>query len=105
MIRRKAGKGKQKNLGSELKRHDHTHSSRIVMGQLCEDKPVLGGALHPRSNVGHERAAGPHPVVEALERTEGAAHRFSCRLSMSSMISSVVPVSPKRGKMRVTLLW
>src|SRR5580704_19665078 len=101
MISRETRKRKQKNLGSELKRHHHTHSSRIVRGQLREDKPVLGSTLHPRSNVGHERAAGPHPVVEALERTEGAAHRFSCRISRSAMISSVVPVSPKRGKMRV----
>src|SRR5258708_39484216 len=101
MISRETRKRKQKNLGSELERHDHTHSSRIVMGQLREDNPVLGSALHPRSNVGHERAAGPHPVVEAAQGTKGSVHRLSRR----SIISCVVPVSPKRGKIGVMLLW
>ena len=101
MIGGKTGKRQQENLGSELERHHHADSGRVVVGQLGEDDPVLGGALHPRSHVGHERPAGPHPVVEAVQRTEGTLHR----LFRSSMISWVVPVSPKRGKMRVMLLW
>ena len=101
MIGGKTGKRQQENLRSELERHHHPDSGGVVVGQLGEDDPVLGRALHPRAHVGHERPAGPHPVVEAPERTEGAIHR-SFR---SSMISCVVPVSPRRGKMRVMLFW
>src|ERR1700740_2227560 len=101
MIRGKTGKWQQQNLGPEPEGHDYTDSGRVLMGQLGKDNPVLGGALHPCPHIGHECSAGPHPVVKALQRTEGTFHRFST----SSRISSVVPVSPKRGKMRVRLLW
>ena len=66
MIGGKTGQGQQQNLGSELKRHDHTDSGRIPVGQLGEDDPVLGSALHPRTYVGYECTARPHPIVETV---------------------------------------
>ena len=45
------------------------------MRELREDEPVLGCALHPCPDVGHQGARGPDPVVEALQRSKQALHR------------------------------
>ena len=77
MIGRKARQRQQQKLGPELERHDHAHGGRIVVGQLGEDEPVLGDALHPCAHVGYDRPAGPDSVVEALQGTESAFHNLA----------------------------
>ena len=59
VIGREACPGQQQKLWSELERHDRAHGRRIVMRELGQHQPVLGRALHPRSHVGDQRAAGP----------------------------------------------
>jgi hypothetical protein len=75
MVGRKTGQRQQEQHGPELQRHHDADGSRIPVGQLGEDEPVLGGTLHPGAHVGDERAACPNPVVEAAQRAEGAFHR------------------------------
>ena len=74
MVGRETGQRQEEDLRCELERHDRADRGRIVVGQLGEDEPVLGGALHPRADVGHDRSARPGPIVEAPQRTERAAH-------------------------------
>ncbi len=72
MIGGKAGPWQKQDLRRELQRHHHAHGGRIVVGQLGQHHPILGGALHPGPDIGHDGAAGPDPVVEAGQRTERA---------------------------------
>jgi hypothetical protein len=45
-----------------------------VMGKLRQHKPVLSDALHPRSDVGNQRASRPQAEVEAPQGAKGAGH-------------------------------
>ncbi len=66
MIGRKTGQGQQQEMRPELQRHHDAHGGRIVVGQLGEHEPALRDALHPCSHIGHDRAAGPDPIIEAV---------------------------------------
>ena len=67
MIGRKAAPGEQQDTRSELERHDDAHGRRVAVRQLGEHEPVLGDALHPGSDVGDKRSAGPHPIVKGAQ--------------------------------------
>jgi len=54
MIGGKSGPLHQQELWSELKRHDDADGGRTVMRELGENEPILGGALHPGPDVGHQ---------------------------------------------------
>jgi hypothetical protein len=85
MIGSKAGEGQQEKMRAELERHDHPDRGRIVVSQLREHEPILGRALHPRSDVGDDRTAGPHPVIEAVQRAESAFHRAAPEAAISAL--------------------
>ncbi len=72
MIGRKAAPGQQQEQRAELQRHDDADGGRVVVGQLRQHQPALRRALQPGPDIGDEGAAGPDPVVEAAQRTEGA---------------------------------
>src|ERR1700761_9041380 len=59
---------------AELQPHDDPNGGGVVVRQFREDDPILRRALHPRADVGYQRARSPHAVVRALERTECAFH-------------------------------
>src|ERR1700722_16634406 len=44
------------------------------MGELRQHQPILGNALHPRTDVGDKRTRRPQAKVEASERAKGARH-------------------------------
>ena len=71
MVRGEAGPGQKQDLRPELEGHDDADSGGIVVSKLCEDDPVLGGALHPGADVGDKGATGPESIVNCLERSEG----------------------------------
>jgi hypothetical protein len=70
MIRDETGQGQQQDLRAELQPHHDTHRGRVAVRQFGEDDPVLRGALHPRSDIGHQRSRRPDPVVVSFQRTE-----------------------------------
>ena len=51
--------GQEQKLRGKLRAHHNTQRGRIVMGKWREHEPVLSDALHPRSDVGHQRAGDP----------------------------------------------
>src|SRR6185312_7726330 len=53
----------------------------VVMGELREHQPVLGGALYPRSDVGDEGAGDPDPVIEPAQRPKDTGEKISHRRS------------------------
>src|ERR1700733_13165444 len=75
MVRHEAGPRKQQELRSVLERHDDPHGGRVVPCELCEYEPVLRRTLHPRPNVGDQRARCPHPIVEDSQRAEDGRQR------------------------------
>src|SRR5471032_3175843 len=85
MIGCKPGEGQQEKMRAELERHHHADRGRIVVSQLRKHEPILCRALHPRSNIGHDRATGPDPVVEAVQRAEGALHRTTPEAAISAL--------------------
>ena len=53
--------GENSRIGQELQAG--RDAERAGAAGEREDEPVLGDALHPRADVGHERAGGEQPVV------------------------------------------
>ena len=79
-----AGDADQQQRRRELQRHRHAHRGGVVVGQLGQDDPVLGGRLHPRADVRDERADEPDAVVEDGERAEHGAHRATIRCMIAA---------------------
>ena len=80
-ICRQACPGQQKQLRGKLQAHDDTNGGGVVVRQLREHEPILGNALHPCPDVGHQGARCPHPIVETTQGTESARHRVLHQLS------------------------
>jgi hypothetical protein len=80
VVGREARPRQQHELRAELERHHDPHGRRVVMRQLREHEPVLRGTLHPGADIRHERASGPHAVIEVSERTKNPGfHVLSLR--------------------------
>ena len=77
MIGGKAGQGQQEEMRPELERHDNADGGRVMIRELGEHEPVLGGALHPRTDIGYQCTARPHAVVETVQRTKNTFHWIS----------------------------
>ena len=70
------------------------------VGEVDEDEPVLGDALHPRAGVGHDRRAGPQPVVAVGQRAEGAGQHpppAAAHASLSRSSSSAARARVRRS--------
>jgi len=78
MIGRKTRQRQQQKMRSELERHHDADCCCVMVCQLREDDPVLGNALHPRTDIGYNRPAGPDAIVVAVQRTKGAFYRHLC---------------------------
>src|SRR6185437_4201429 len=74
VIGSQASQRQQQQRRPELQRHHRTHGRGAVMGEHGKHQPVLPDALHPGTDVGHQRASGPQPVVVVPERVEHAVH-------------------------------
>src|ERR1700733_31969 len=105
MVGGEAGPGQQKQLRSELQRHDQADGRGVVMGQLGGPQPVLGRPLHPCADMGDEGAGDPDPIIEASQRPEdtrnGSLHgcsgalpplkRPNCRAANSASSNAPAP--------------
>src|SRR5689334_24333725 len=52
----------------------------VVARELGEHHPLLRRALHPRADVGDERAGRPQAIVVARERAEGRSEEHTSEL-------------------------
>src|SRR3954451_7010910 len=75
-----AGPRHQQQLRPELQRHHDADRRGALMGELGQDQPVLGGALHPGADVRYQRTRCPYPVVVVRQRAKRADH--VCRGSL-----------------------
>ncbi len=48
---------------AKLQRHGDPDGRGVMVGELGEHDPVLGGALHPRADVGREGTDEPNQIV------------------------------------------
>src|SRR5690606_17839103 len=73
----RAGPRGEEQRGRELERRRDADRDARVVRELGQDEPVLGDALHPRTDRGDEGAGHPPAVVAVLEGGKGLGHQLS----------------------------
>src|SRR5699024_946316 len=100
-----AGDRGEEDGGDELQGRDDPDGEPGVVGELGEHEPVLGDALHPRTDVGDERPDEPHAVVIEAQGRECAAQLFTTFRRISSASDSTWRSSRVREAGRRWIHW